>query len=73
MHLPGAVVHRAVNAAFFIGTGRRDFHSLAAEHPGFGQGRVEMNFTLIEVEEFELGFGGGGFFFRNASSSFFSS
>lgn len=67
-----AIVHRPVNTAFLITAGRGDFAASASEGPGFGEGRVEMNFTLIKVEQFESGCAIPRVFLRNARNSFFS-
>jgi hypothetical protein len=71
--LPGLEVERPVDAVLFVRPRSRDFGSFAAEGPDFGQGRVEMNLTLIKEEEVE---GGALFeraFFKKRRNSFFSS
>ena len=67
-----SIVQRAVNTALLIAAGRGDFTALASKCPGFGEGWVEMNFTLIKVEQFEAGCGIPRVFLRKARNSFFS-
>ena len=67
-----AVVEGAVDAQPAVLSCRRHERALPPERPDLGQGRVEMNFTLVEEEEVEPGRGGQGVFFRKPRNAFFS-
>ena len=73
VRLAVAVVERPVDAQPAVLSCRRHERALPPERPDLGQGRVEMNFTLVEEEEVESGCGGQGVFFRKPRNAFFSS
>jgi hypothetical protein len=71
--LPRPVVERAVDADPLVDPGRRDDRPDAADRPDLGQGRVEVNLTLVEVEQVEPGVEPPRPPFTNARKAFFSS
>ena len=71
--LPRPVVERAVDADPLVDPGRRDDRPDAADRPDLGQGRVEVNLTLVEVEQVEGGLRMRGPLFRKSRIAFFSS
>ena len=71
--LPALVVDRPVETALLVRPGRRDLGASPPEGPDLGQGRVEVNLTLVEEEEIEAALGIERAFFRKSRISFFSS
>ena len=51
--LAGAIVESSIYAQSLVGACSRDEWTNASQRPHFRQGRVEVNFTLIEVEQVE--------------------
>lgn len=72
MHLLGPVIQRPIDAVLLVRSRSRDLDSLALEAPNLGQGRVEVNFTLVKEEEVKVGFLLKRAFFKKARTSFFS-
>ena len=66
-------VEGAIDTPAFIGAGRWNDGANASQCPHFGQGRVEVNLTLVEVQQVEVRFGLDRVFFRKSSKAFFSS
>jgi len=73
MRLACPIVERTVDAESLINTSRRDHRPISAHRPDLGQGRVEVNLTLIEVEQVKGGVWPRGAFFRKSRKAFFSS
>src|SRR5439155_4844136 len=73
VRLPGAVVHRAVDAQPLVDSGGGDDWPDSAQRPDLGQGRVEMNLTFVEVEQVKGCVRCTGPFFTNSRNAFLSS
>lgn len=73
MDLPGAIIERSIGTQALIRS--RSWHERTdtSQRPDLGQGRVEMNLTLIEVEQVESSLGASRPFLTNARKAFFSS
>jgi len=72
MTLAAAVVQGPIHAQLLVGSGGWNHRPNPTQRPDLGQGRVEVNFTLIEVQQVE---GGGALccaFFKKPNSAFFS-
>lgn len=72
VRLAAFVVERAIDANPFVGACGGHFRPHPPERPDFRQGRVEVNFTLVEEEQVEVVPPLKRVFFRNSMSSFFS-
>jgi hypothetical protein len=73
VRLPATVVQRTIDAHTLVASCRRDHRPDTAKRPDLRQGRVEMNLTLIEVEQVEGCLRMCRPLFTNSKNAFFSS
>lgn len=72
VRLTRPVVERPVDAELLVRSGGGHLGPDPFEGPDFGQGRVEMNLTLVEEEEVEENLGFKRAFFKKSKRTFFS-
>ena len=73
VRLAAAIVQCPIQAQLLVCSGGGNDRANPTQRPDLGQGRVEVNFTLIEVQQVE---GDGALccaFFKNSNRAFFSS
>jgi len=73
VRLPAAPVEGPIDAAAFVGAGGWYLRANPSQRPHLGQGRVEVNLTLVEVQQVEVRLGANRVFFRKSSKAFFPS